>query len=438
MGQTSNQLKRDIGFFTALSIVIGTVIGSGVFMKPGIVLESSGNTLMALAAWLIGGLFSIAGGLTIAEVGAQIPKTGGLYTYIDEIYGKFWGYLSGWIQTAVYGPAIIAALGLYLGSLHVHLFNIQGRGWEFIIAIGYVLFLMLVNIIGTKYSGWVQNVTTVAKLIPIAAIIIFGLWKGEQTIFDPGAFQSTELSFGAAVLATLFAYDGWILLAAVAGEMKNPSKLLPKAILGGLSFVTAVYLLVNAALFMVLPAGEVVELGENAAGAAADILFGQFGGLLITIGIIVSIFGTLNSKILGHARVPFAMGERKQLPFADSMAKIHPRFKTPHIAIIQQSLFAIFFMFIGDPNRLTDISVFAIYIFYIFGFYAVFTLRKRNPGKKRPYSVPLYPWIPILSILSSVYVIYAMLTTDPMGGLLAVLILLLGLPIYYYLQKKYT
>lgn len=438
MSQANSQLKRDIGFFTALSIVIGTVIGSGVFMKPGIVLESSGNTLMALAAWLIGGLFSIAGGLTIAEVGAQIPKTGGLYTYIDEIYGKFWGYLSGWIQTAVYGPAIIAALGLYLGSLHVHLFDIQGRVWEFVIAIGYVVFLTLVNILGTKYSGWVQNSTTIAKLIPIAAIIVFGLWKGENTIFDPGAFQTTEFNFGAAVLATLFAYDGWVLLAAVAGEMKNPAKLLPKAIFGGLLFVTAVYLLVNAALFLVLPAGEVVRLGENAAGAASEILFGKFGGLLITIGIIVSIFGTLNSKILGHARVPFAMAERKQLPFADRMAEVHPRFKTPYISIIQQSLFAIFFMFIGDPNRLTDISVFAIYIFYIFGFYAVFTLRKRNPGKNRPYSVPLYPWIPILSILSSVYVIYAMLSTDPMGGLLAVLILLLGLPIYYYLQKKYS
>ena len=434
----SNHLKRDIGFITALSIVIGTVIGSGVFMKPGEVLASAGDAKLALLAWLLGGLITLASGLTVAEVGAQIPKTGGLYIYLEETYGKFWGYLCGWVQTVVYGPAVIAALGLYLGSLIVHLFNLEESFWLKIIGIGFVLLLMLVNITGTKYGGWVQNVSTVAKLVPIVLIIIFGLWKGEQSIFTPGVFEPEEFSFGAAVLATLFAYDGWILIGSVAGEMKNPTKLLPKVILIGLVGVTVVYLLVNTALLYVLPAGEIVALGENAASTAATKLFGDFGGILITIGIIISIFGCLNGKMMAFPRIPYAMAKNGQLPFSKGLAKVHPKFHTPFVSIITQAGIAMVFMLLSDPNRLSDISVFSIYLFYIFAFFAVFTLRKRNIGKERPYSVPLYPWVPLIAILGSVYIIVSMLQHDPVGGLGAIFIMLIGLPVYYVLKRKTT
>lgn len=433
----SNHLKRDIGFITALSIVIGTVIGSGVFMKPGEVLASSGNAKMALFAWLLGGLITLASGLTVAEVGAQIPKTGGLYIYLEETYGKFWGYLCGWVQTVVYGPAVIAALGLYLGSLIVHLFGLD-ESWLKGIGIGFVVLLMLVNITGTKYGGWVQNISTAAKLIPIVLIIIFGLWKGEQSIFTPGAFEPEEFSFGAAVLATLFAYDGWILVGSVAGEMKNPTRLLPKVIFIGLAGVTVVYLLVNMALLYVLPAEDIVKLGENAASTAATTLFGDFGGILITIGIIISIFGCLNGKMMAFPRIPYAMAKNGQLPFSKGLGKVHPKFHTPYVSIISQAAIATVFMLISDPNRLSDISVFSIYLFYIFAFFAVFTLRRRNSGKERPYSVPLYPLVPLVAIVGSIYIIVSMLQHDPVGGLGAIFIMVIGLPVYYFLKRRAT
>ncbi len=432
-----NQLKKDIGFTTALSIVVGSVIGSGVFMKPGAVIESSGSSTMALLAWFLGGLLTLASGLTIAEISAQIPKTGGLYAYLEEVYGKFWGYLSGWVQTIIYGPAIIGALGLYFGSLVAHLFSLDGH-WDLFIGIGAVTFLTLINSLGTKYGGFIQTLFTVGKLIPIALIIIFGIWKGKSPVLGMESGVSAEAGLGVAILATLFAYDGWLLVGSVAGEIKNPAKILPRAIIIGLLMVTVIYLSINIALLHVLTPDQVVSLGENAAGTAATLLFGDLGGKLISIGIIVSIFGTLNAKVLSFPRVPYAMAERGQLPGARYLARIHPKFKTPVIATLSQVLLAIVLMIISNPDKLTDISVFAIYLFYAQAFFAVFLLRKRNAGKSRPYSVPLYPLIPIVSILGTLFILVSTVLNDPKGTLLCIAITLAGLPLYWWLKRSET
>lgn len=319
MGGVTNECRRkrtkkEIGLLFALSLVIGTIIGSGVFMKPGSVLSYSGNAQIALFAWLLGGFLTLAGGLTIAELGTQIPKTGGLYTYLEEIYGEFWGFLCGWVQIIIYGPAIIGALGLYFGSLVANLFS-WDKSFAALIGIISVAFLCIVNIIGTKYGGAVQTITTVGKLIPIVCIVIFGLWKGDEHIFSEVSSGIADQNFGAAVLATLFAYDGWILLAALGGEMKQPEKLLPKAMTGGILIVTACYLFINLALLHILPADQIVKLGENATSTAASMLFGPIGGKLISIGIIVSIFGCLNGKVLSFPRVIFAMAEKNSCRF---------------------------------------------------------------------------------------------------------------------------
>ncbi|WP_044642329.1 APC family permease [Risungbinella massiliensis] len=435
MQMSENHLKKDIGFTVALSLVVGTVIGSGVFMKPGIILAQTGNSTDALWAWLIAGIITLAGGLTIAEIGAQIPKTGGLNVYLEETYGKVWGYLCGWMQTIIYGPAIIGTLGLYLGSLITNLFAIQEE-WSIWMGIGFVLFLAGVNMFGTKYGGFVQTLSTVIKLIPIALIIIFGLWKGQSQIFDMGSGLTEEISMGAAVLAALFAYDGWILVGSVAGEMKNPTKLLPKAIIVGLTLVTVIYLLVNLALLHVLPAEQIVALGENAAGTAASVLFGDMGGKLISIGIIISIFGCLNGKIMAFPRIPFAMAERRQLPGSRYLMKVHPKFKTPIFAIVLQIVLAIILMLLSDPNRLSDIAVFSTFLFYILAFLAVFILRKRHSGTPRPYSVPLYPIIPLVAIIGSLFVIISSLMNEPMGSLMVVGITLAGWPLYQFMNRK--
>ncbi|MEH6888787.1 amino acid permease [Bacillus sp. JJ864] len=427
--------KNKIGLTVALSIVVGTIIGSGVFMKPGKVLDYAGSSNMAIFAWVVGGILTLASGLTVAEIGAQIPKNGGLYTYLEEIYGKFWGYLSGWMQTLVYGPAIIGTLGLYFSSLLLNFFHID-KVWNLPIAIGTVVFLGVVNSIGTKYGGIVQTVTTIGKMIPIVLIIVMGFWKGNSDVFNVVVPESANQSIGMAILATLFAYDGWILLASIGGEMKNPTKLLPKALTVGILVVTAAYVLINMALLNVLPAPQIVTLSENATATAADMLLGQYGGKLISIGVIVSIFGCLNGKILTFPRIPVSMAERGQLPFSKFISKINDKFQTPANAIFVEILLGIILMLISDPNELSEISVFIIYIFYVMTFIGVFILRKRNAGQKREYSVPLYPIVPALAILGSLFVIGSAIINDPIRCFLSIGIVLTGLPVYWYLNKK--
>ena len=239
-------LNRSLGFWSALSLVVGTVIGSGIFFKQSSVLDSAGSPSAALLAWLLGGLITLTAGLTIAEVGAQMPHTGGLYVYMEQIYGKLWGFLSGWMQIAVYGPAIIASIGAYLGILLVGFFNLQ-TSWQAPLSIGVIVLIGILNMFENRWGAAFQIATTLGKLLPIAAIIIFGLFYGNQNALGQSLHTITQStgSFGVAVLATLFAYDGWILVANLGGEIKNPQKLLPQAIILGISMVLIAYTLVG-------------------------------------------------------------------------------------------------------------------------------------------------------------------------------------------------
>lgn len=417
-----------------MSLVIGTVIGSGVFMKPGKVIEYAGDSTMAMWAWILGGVITLAGGLTIAEVSTQIPKTGGLYVYLEEVYGKVCGYLSGWMQTIIYGPAIIGALGLYFGSLVAGLFGLPDAS-KTVIGIAAVLFLAMVNSFGTRYGGFLQTAATVGKLIPIAFIAVFGLLQGDSPMLNMPGGLSTPISMGAAILATLWAYDGWMLVGFVAGEMRHPGKDLPRAIIGGLTVVTLAYLLVNLAMLHVLSADKIAALGVNAAGTVASQLFGDVGGKLISIGILVSIFGCLNGKILAFPRVSFAMAERGQLPASRRFASVS-RFGTPVAATLLQVAIAIVMMIVSNPDRLSDIAIFSVYIFYMQAFVAVFLLRKRNTGKPRVYSVPLYPLVPLVAIVGSGYIVVSTILNNPADSLLAIGLTLVGLPIYWVLRRN--
>ncbi len=427
-------LKKDLGLIAAMALVIGMVIGSGIFMKPGKVIAAAGDSTMGLLAWALGGIITLAAGLTVAELGAQIPKTGGVYVYLEEVYGKFWSYLFGWVQTMIYGPATIAALGLYFSSLLVPFVGVADS-LKVSIGIGTVIIMTIVNCLGAKYGGFIQSVATAGKLIPIAAIAIFGLWKGNGQIFGMASGLSESTGMGAAILATLWAYDGWVGVSFVAGEMKNPAKQLPRAIIIGLLVVIVAYLTVNMAVLHVLPAAEVVSLGKHAAGTAAGWLFGEFGGRLISIGILVSIFGTLNGYILTTARVPYAMAARDQLPAARLLSKVHTSFGTPINAIILQMVLAIAMMVMWDPDSLTDIAMFIMWAFYILAFLAVFVLRKRDPNTVRPYSVPAYPVVPVVAIVGAAYIVVSMLLDKPVDALYAVGMAVIGIPIYWLINK---
>jgi len=435
-GQFSEKsLKKGLGLVATMALVVGMVIGSGIFMKSGKVILAAGDSTMALTAWLLGGIITMAAGLTIAELGVQIPKTGGLYTYLDEVYGKLWAYTYGWMQTVIYGPATIGALGLYFASLLLPFFELS-EGLKLPIALGIVLFLTLINCLGSRYGGFIQTVATIGKLIPIGIIAVLGLWKGNGQILGMTSGVSPSLGMGAAILATLWAYDGWIGVSFVAGEMKNPAKQLPKAIIIGLGIVIVAYLTINIAILHMLPAAEVAALGKLATSTVAGLLFGEIGGKLISVGILVSIFGALNGYILTNARVPYAMAVRGQLPGSGLLAKVPDSVGTPVNAMILQVVLASLLMIGWDPDALTDIAMFVMWSFYISAFIAVFLLRKRCPHTVRSYSVPGYPIVPIIAILGAIYIVGSMLLDNPVHALAAIGITVAGLPVYWLLKRR--
>lgn len=436
--QTLNQptLKRSLGLTSALSIVIGTIIGSGIFFKQGSVLDSAGSSTMAILAWIFGGVITLTAGLTIAEIGAQIPDTGGLYVYIENIYGRILGFLSGWMQIIVYGPAIIASVAGFMSILMVNFFGLS-NAWRIPLAVITIVAIGLMNLLENKVGAAFSVITTIGKMVPIAVIIIVGLFWGHynalgQTISS--VHQSTG-NFGVAVLATLFGYDGWILIASLGGEIKRPQKLLPLAIIWGIIVVLIIYTLITVAVFRFLPASQIHQLGENTVAYIANTVFGPIGGKLLSAGIIISIMETINGKILTFPRIVFAMARRQDIPFSKTLSYLTPKAKSPVPATIFIIILATIMMIFFDPDHLSDLCVFTVYCFYTLAFFGIFILRRHNHF--RPFSTPLFPWIPLISILGGLFVIVSEILNDPHGVILFLGIVIVGLPILYFVKRYY-
>ena len=432
----ANKLKRSIGFWSALSIVIGTIIGSGIFFKQASVLDSAKSSTMTILAWVLGGLITLTGGLTIAEIGAQMPYTGGLYIYIERLYGRIAGFLAGWMQVIVYGPAIIASVAGFMSILMANFFGLSSV-WRIPLALITIIFIGILNFFDNKVGAAFSVITTIGKMVPIAAIIIFGIFWGKQDAFGQTLTQINHTSggFGVAILATLFGYDGWILIATLGGEMKNPQKVLPKAIILGISAVLIVYTLITAGILRFIPVNLIHKLGENTTAYLATKAFGQIGGKLLTAGIIISMMGTLNGKIITFPRIVYAMAERKDLPFSKFLAYLTPKGKSPLVATAVIVLLATILMIFFDPDHLSDLCVFTIYCFYVLAFFGIFILRKKN--SQRPFSTPLYPLVPIVAIIGGLYIIVSEIINDPAGVGLFLGMVIIGLPILYLVKKYY-
>ncbi|MDN7014252.1 APC family permease [Lactiplantibacillus plantarum] len=430
-------LNRSLGFWSALLLVVGTVIGSGIFFKQSSVLDSAGSPSAALLAWLLGGLITLTAGLTIAEVGAQMPHTGGLYVYMEQIYGKLWGFLSGWMQIAVYGPAIIASISAYLGILLVGFFNLRA-GWQAPLSIGVIVLIGILNMFENRWGAAFQIATTLGKLLPIAAIIIFGLFYGNQNALGQSLHTITQStgSFGVAVLATLFAYDGWILVANLGGEIKNPQKLLPQAIILGISMVLIAYTLVSYGILHFVPAATIHKLGQQTTLYFAQAAFGTIGGRLLNIGIIISMVGCLNGKIMTFPRIVYAMAAQNQLPFAKQLSYLHKKSHEPIAATIAILVYASIMILFFNPDRLSDLCIFTVYCFYVATFVGVFILRKRRPASERPFSTPGFPITPLIAILGALFVIISEIGSDLSGVLISLVIVAVGFPIYYWKQQQ--
>lgn len=434
MEKENNELRRSLGFGSAISIVIGTIIGSGIFFKQASILDSAGSSTMAIAAWVFGGVITLTAGLTIAEIGAQMPYTGGLYVYVENLYGRICGFLAGWMQVIVYGPAIIASVAGFMSIMITNLFGIDAK-WRIPVALITIIAIGLMNFLENNVAAAFSVITTIGKMIPIAAIIIFGLFWGHQDALGQTVSEVNRSAggFGVAVLATLFGYDGWILIANLGGEMKNPQKLLPKAIILGISSVLVIYTLITIGIFRFIPANMIHSLGENTTSYLATKAFGDIGGKLLSIGIIISMMGTLNGKIITFPRIVYAMARRGDLPFSRLLSYVTPKGKAPIIATVFIIILATIMMLFFDPDHLSDLCVFTIYCFYLMTFFGIFILRKKN--KKRPFSTPLYPLVPIIAIGGGVFVLISELFNDPAGVLLFVGIVVIGLPVLYVVKR---
>ena len=464
MSNHHDEMKKTLGLSTALATVVGSVIGSGVFFKPqSIYTTTAGAPGLGMMAWIIGGLASIAAALTFAEIAILIPKTGGMVAYLEEAFGKKIGYLTGWMQTVLFYPAMIAALSVICAQ-QFELFT-GNPAITPAVTIAIVIIIIILNALGSGVGGAVQVISTVCKLIPLILLMIFGFIKGsgENPIFSPmvGEGVSAGNALSSLLLAVLFAFEGWTNVGAIAGEMKNPAKDLPLAIVGGVSAIMAVYFVINLAYLWVLPASTLAATPTPAADVATAI-FGEVGGKIIAVGIMISVFGACNGFVLSGSRVAYSLAAEGTLPASQVFSKLNAA-KSPMNSIILVGAIGCIYSLTGQFNLLTDVAVFSCWIFYTLTFVAVIKLRKEAKwaNVERIYKVPLYPIIPAIAIISGAYVIFnqllicdsvtlseslqtlssgnfveAISTDNRLRSIVSIIITLIGLPVYTAMAKK--
>jgi basic amino acid/polyamine antiporter, APA family len=443
------ELVRDLGLSHAGAVVVGTIIGSGIFLVPAEMMQAVGSARLVYLAWMVGGLLSFFGALTYAELGAMKPQAGGEYVYVRDAYGPLAGFLYSWTWFLIAKPASIATIttGLVriLGTFAVfsffshpcisHPFTIK---FGQLVAIAATLLISWLNYIGVRRAGEFQFLFTLLKVAIILAIVAIGFsysggtWANFATEFA-GA-KGGIAGFFAALVAALWAYDGWNDLNMVAGEIRNPQRNIPLSLIWGVATVGALYILVNAAVQYVLPAAAVAA-SERPASDAVALVLGHAGASLVSAGIAVSMLVTLNGTIMSGARVPFATARDGY--FFKALAEVHPRFHTPSAAIIVQCGLAIVLLVLGGSFRqFFSLAIFTEWLFYMIAGSTVFVFRRREPHADRPYRVWGYPVVPALFVLASTVLLYYTFTDNlksSVGGCVAILA---GIPLFYFFARR--
>lgn len=433
-------LKKEINLREAITVVVGMVIGSGIFFKASSVFGNAKTATLGILAWIVGGIITIASALTLAEIAAAIPKTGGIFIYLKELYSEKWAFLFGWMQTFIYLPSVLSALSIVFVTQATYFINLTSTEQK-ILAIVIIFFITIINIISTKLGSRVQFAATIAKLIPILLIIIFGLLNGSSSSFSASsssiATHSASLAgFGAAILSTLWAYDGWANVSNMAGELENPKKNIPRAIIIGLTTTIIVYILINVAIAKTMPIAKIIA-SQKPTSDAAVILFGSKGAALIAVGIMISILGALNGYLMTGVRVPFAMSRDKLFPFANTFGKTSGKHKTPTNALLLEAILSALYVFSGSFETLTNLAVFTMWIFFVMTVAGIFILRSKHKDIKRPYTVPLFPIVPIIGVAGGIYILISTLISSTSYALYGLGVTLLGMPIYLLIKKRH-
>ena len=451
----SVELRRALGLLDAGALVAGTVIGTGIFLVPSTIAREVGSVAGVFLVWLVGGLLSLAGALSYAELGAAFPEAGGEYVFLRRAYGPLWGFLFGWQQVVIGKTGSIAsvatALAIFLGFFFE---GVQGEvislavgesTWTLtglqLIALGGVLLLTTLNYLGIAVGGAIQRSLTIVKVVAILVLVSVALGSGKGTWahfqsypdLSPGS-TDRWLGFGTALAAALWAYDGWNNLTMVGAEIRNPHTTIPRVLILGMLGVMVVYLLANFSYFYILPLGSVIR-SERVAQDVAVTAVGHWGGTAITLAALVSTFASLNGAILTGARVSYAMA-RDGL-FFRHMADLNPAHHTPAKALVLQCLVACsLILILGHDQyafeRLFNYAIFGTWVFYGITALAVIVLRYRQPDLPRPYRTLGYPWVPLTFVAVAGAFCLSMIVRRPHETGLGLAFLAAGLPFYAY------
>lgn len=441
-------LLRALGARDVALLTIGGILGSAIFIAAADVARAVPHPLLVLLLWTAGGLVTIAGALTYAELGAMFPRSGGQYQYLKEAYGPLWGFLFGWAAFLVVMSGGIASLavafGEYLGSF-VPFFStanvlVAAGGWRMtggqVAAALAIAGLTAINYVGVREGTAVQNIVTVAKLGTLAAIAGVGLLMPSPVVTEwmpavPASVKASSLGVG--MIAIFWSYDGWYNATFSAGETRDPGRNLPRGLIAGAIAVTVLYVLVNVVYFRVLSV-EAITSSPRVGEAAGVALFGATGGRLVGAAIVVSIFGCLSATILACARIYQPMAEDGV--FFPVLARIHPTYRTPGASLIAQAVWAIVLTFSGTYEQLYTYVVFAAFVFHTATALAVIRLRRTRPEVPRPYRTWGYPWIPIVFAAASIAFVVNTLIERPLESFLGLGLVALGLPAYAWWRRR--
>jgi APA family basic amino acid/polyamine antiporter len=447
------ELARELGVSHASAVVVGTIIGSGIFLVPSEMMQAVGSAKLVYLAWLVGGILSFFGALTYAELGAMKPQAGGEYVYVRDAYGPLGGFLYAWTWFVIAKPASVAtiAIGLVriLGTFSIFSFfptNVISVPfavtWGQVVAIAAAVLISLLNYFGVRKAGEFQLVFTVLKVAIILGIVVVCFsgagdatgrgWSNFATTFT-GA-KGGVAGFMAALVAALWAYDGWNDLNMVAGEVKKPERSIPIALIAGVATVGLLYVLVNAGVQYVLPASAIAASPRPASDAVA-LVMGRMGASIVSAGMAISMLVTLNGTIMSGARVPFAVARDGY--FFSALADVHPRFRTPSVAIVFQAVLSVILLLLGGNFRqLFSLAIFAEWLFYMIAGSTIFVFRWRDPQAARPYRVFGYPFVPALFVLVAAVLLCYTFRGDWPNSFYGLLVILAGIPVFAWFRRR--
>ena len=433
-------LLRSLGLFDATMLVIGCIVGVGIFRTASSIAGHLQSPTLILALWIGGGLLSLCGALCYAELSAMFPASGGDYIYISEVYGRFWGFLFGWTKLFIERTGTIAILGFVFAEYGSRVMP-YGSGTLRWVAAGAIVLLTAVNVVGLRWGKYVQNMFTMLKIAALASIICAALAAvaGHRTVtvdwwVPPFDFDTLQ-SMGVALVFVLWTYGGWTEAAYVADEVKNPTHTVPKAIVGGVVLTTVLYLLVNWSYLLFIPIEQLPQTPLVASSVMQDAL-GSAGATFIAWMVACSAFGALNGYILTGGRILYAMG--KDHPLFTKLGAVDPSFHTPALALWTNAFIAIGLVFTKTFDQIMTYSTVVISVFFTMAVFGLMILRRKKPTYPRPYRAWGYPLTPILFCLTMIGFILDVCHKEPQEAAFGFIFLALGLPLYYWSRTRTT